>query len=215
MKKGRLQSGLSMIELLIVVAVLAILIIMALTTLPQQVNKSRDSRRKSDLQKIKIAFENYYSDKDCYPPKNILDNCGGTQLAPYLPTIPCDPQTRTKYLYAPEGAVCPRYYRIFSNLEIDVDPVIKELGCDTASGCGAYAYYQELGLGALKYNYGVSEGVPVYVTNGNIPPGTSGSCCNSYGIQCNGWTSGDESVCVKFYFTSAECNLACGYTGPL
>lgn len=211
MKKGRLQSGLSMIEVLIVTAVLAVLIIMALTTLPQQVNKSRDSKRKSDLQKIKIAFENYYSDNDCYPPPDILDNCGGTQLAPYLASIPCDPQTRTKYLYAPEGIACPHFYRVFSNLEVDIDPVVRQLGCHTASGCGAYAYFEELGLGALEYNYGVSEGVPVYVTEGGIPPGTVGSCCNAYGTQCNGWVYG-QGVCVDFYFTSEECNLACGYT---
>ncbi|GIK84514.1 MAG: hypothetical protein BroJett025_11360 [Patescibacteria group bacterium] len=212
MKRRWLQSGLSMIEVLIVIAVIGILVIIALTLLPDQISKGRDGRRKSDLQKIKIAFENYYSDKDCYPPPEILDNCGSSDLSPYLASIPCDPQTKTKYLYAPEDNGCPHYYRVFSNLEVDVDPVIMQLGCHTASGCGAYAFFgEELGLDALEYNYGVSEGVPVYVTEGNIPPGTQGWCCAFQGDPCNAWTQG-QGICVEFYFDSAECNAACGYS---
>ncbi len=216
MKKWRLQSGLSLIEILIVTAVIGVLILAALMILPQQINKSRDSRRKNDLQKIKIAFENYYSDNDCYPPPEILDNCDSTQLSPYLATIPCDPQTKSKYLYAPEeGIDCPHYYRVFSNLEVDTDPVVRQLGCHTASGCGAYAFFsEEIGLGALEYNYGVSEGVPVYVSEGNIPPGTEGWCCSSASDQCNAWTQG-QGICVDFYFGLDECNEACGYNpGP-
>ena len=210
-RNKRFQSGLSMIEVLIIVAIVAILIIIAVTTLPQQITKSRDSRRKNDLQKIKIAFENYYNDKDCYPPPEVLDNCGSTSFAPYLATIPCDPQTKTRYLYAPEPSSCPHYYRVFSSLEVGIDPIITQLGCHTASGCGAYAFFgEELGLGALEYNYGVSEGVPVYVSDGNIPPGTQGFCCSFQGDQCNGWTVG-QGVCNSFHFNLSECNAACGY----
>ncbi len=212
MQNRRLQSGLSMIEILIVTAVIGVLIIAGLMMLPQQINKGRDGRRKSDLQKIKIAFENYFSDNDCYPPPDILDNCGGTELSPYLATIPCDPQTKTKYLYAPEEVACPHYYRVFSNLEINVDPVIAQLGCQTASGCGAFAFFgDELGVEALEYNYGVSEGVPVYETTGAIPPGSQGWCCSNPGDQCNAWTQG-QGVCVQFYFGLSECNAACGYS---
>lgn len=204
------QLGLSMIEVLTVVTIIGILIIIAITTLPAQIEKGRDGRRKSDLQKIKIAFENYYSDNDCYPPDTILDNCGGSELSPYMATIPCDPKTKTKYLYAPEGGSCPGYYRVFANLEVDEDPVIEELGCHTDAGCGAYQYFQlQLGLAALEYDYGVSEGVPVFDPGGGIPNGTSGWCCQTYGDPCNAWVYG-SGICNVFFFDVNECQAACG-----
>lgn len=206
MRKTRLQSGLSMIEILVIAAIISILIIIALSMLPQQISKGRDGRRKSDLQKIKIAFENYYSDNDCYPPPEILDNCGSADLSPYLASIPCDPQNKSKYLYAPEGGSCPHYYRVFSNLEVDIDPVIEQLGCHTASGCGAFSYFGlTYGQGIRDYNYGVSEGVPVYITETTAPPGTVGFCCSGPGDQCNGWNL-DDGVCADFYFSAAECS---------
>lgn len=214
MKKRTFQSGLTMIEILIVTAIIGILVIIAITTLPQQLNKARDGRRKSDLQKIKIAFENYYSDNDCYPDPDILDNCGGTELSPYLATIPCDPQTETKYLYAPEaGASCAHYYRVFSNLEVDIDPVVEELNCHTLSGCGAYTYFgEELGLDSLEYNYGVSEGVPVFVSDGISPPGASGWCCTTPGETCAHWGGGpDDGTCSQLYGETdvKACDAAC------
>lgn len=213
MKKIKKQSGLSMIEILIVTAILGLLVILAITMLPQQISKGRDGRRKSDLQKIKIAFEDYYNDNDCYPPPEILDNCGSADLSPYMASIPCDPQTKTKYLYAPEETACPHYYRVFSNLEINIDPVVQQLGCDSADGCGAFAFFgNEIGPSALEYNYGVSEGVPVYVGSGSgggtIPP-TSGYCC-SLGGSCNYWEQGQGVCSGQLYQDSATCVSFCG-----
>ena len=204
-----------MIEILIVTAIIGLLVIIAITTIPQQIDKGRDGRRKSDLQKIKIAFENYYSDNDCYPDPDILDNCGGTELAPYLATIPCDPKTKTKYLYAPEQSSCAHYYRVFANLEVDIDPVIESLGCHTLVGCGAFTFFEsELGVAALEYDYGVSEGVPVFVTEATIPPGTSGFCCQVIGDQCNVWNQGDGVCNISGpYLIREDCDGYCGYTG--
>lgn len=164
MKKLKKQFGLSMIEVLIVTTIIGLLSVLAITFLPQQISKGRDGRRKSDLQKIKIAFEDYFSDNDCYPPPEILDNCGSADFEPYMSIVLCDPHTKTKYLYAPETTACPHSYRVFANLERDTDPVVGELGCDTENGCGAYAFFGgELGVVALEYNYGISQGVPVLV----------------------------------------------------
>lgn len=213
MGKWRLRSGLSMIEILIVTAIIGILVVIGVSALPQQMSKGRDGKRKSDLQEIKVAFENYYSDNDCYPEPDIIDNCGSSDLNPYLESVPCDPETETKYLYAPEESSCPHYYRVFSNLEVNSDPIVAELGCDTSLGCGAFEYFEEeLGVLALEYNYGVSEGAPVYAGSGAIPPGTSGWCCSSPMDQCNAWTEGN-GVCVQFFYELDTCNAACGYEG--
>jgi prepilin-type N-terminal cleavage/methylation domain-containing protein len=215
MKKSMLQSGFTMIEVLIVTAILGILIIIAISMLPRQLDKARDGRRKSDLQKIKIAFENYYSDNECYPEPTILDECGGTGLNPYLANIPCDPKNETKYLYAPEGEDCPKYYRVFSNLEVDTDPVIEELGCDTVEGCGAHAFFEldpDVGSDAVNYDYGVSEGIKLYVSESSSTL-TVGYCCQVMLDQCNVWNKGEPNCTVSGpYSLVSTCNTACGFS---
>lgn len=61
-------------------------------------NKGRDARRKKDLNRIKIAFEEYFNDKGYYPKDDLVeklmdkDNCGKSiDDFPYLHPWPCDP----------------------------------------------------------------------------------------------------------------------------
>ena len=69
------RSGLTMIELLVVLAILVILIILAFMAWRGQINKANDAKRKADLERLKVTFEDYYNDKECYPDAAILDNC--------------------------------------------------------------------------------------------------------------------------------------------
>ena len=164
--------------------------------LPKQLQKARDSRRKSDLLKIKVAFENFYNDNDCYPSADVLENCGGKspsnhELSPYLQNIPCDPADGSHYLYAPYdktgGSNTCDGFRVWTNLEEDNDPVVAKLNCDGATGCGAYEYFEDsLGNDALEYNYGVSEGVPVSTGNTEHDQDV-GYCCEGV---CNAWVEG-------------------------
>ena len=107
------RRGFTLIELVVVVAILALLLIITMMSWKNQLNKARDAQRKDDLQRISIAFEEYFSDFGCYPPENILDNCGGGELKPYLDKIPCDPVTDKPYEYVPDGdnPACPRNFR--------------------------------------------------------------------------------------------------------
>ncbi len=50
------NHGFTLIEVLIVVAILAILILMSIFYYQRHLMRSRDARRKSDLDKIRIAF---------------------------------------------------------------------------------------------------------------------------------------------------------------
>ena len=215
------SAGLSMIEVLTVTAILAILIIMAITMLPRQMEKARDAQRKGDLQKIKIAFEHYYNDNGCYPSSDVLENCGGVspinhELSPYLQNIPCDPQNESFYLYAPYdssgGAGTCDGYRVWANLEKDDDLTIINLGCDTIVGCGAYEFFETtLGLAAAEYNYGVSEGVPVFTGNEEAYM-ESGFCCSgSSGDDCNAWSLGGGNCVMGPYEFYSECisNTVC------
>lgn len=151
MRSRRLvQTGFTIIELLIVITIVAILAIVALLAVNplKQVNKGYDAVRKKDLNNLKIVIEDYYGDHLCYPPAGILDVCGGDQLLPYMEKIPCDPQTKEKYLYVPEANICSGY-RILTTLMDKADPYIEKVGCSSTLGCGTG--------GDASYNYGISS----------------------------------------------------------
>ncbi len=148
---ARSSAGFTLTEVLIVIAILAVLMIMFMLNFSSQQGRARDARRKADLERIKIAFEDYYNDHNCYPPSDILNNCGGAELQPYLGEIPCDPFTRAPYVYVPFAGNECKGYRVLANLEDDDDPIVGEAGCTSSCGCGF----------GPDYTYGVSSGVPL------------------------------------------------------
>ncbi|NLG06726.1 MAG: hypothetical protein GX559_03465 [Candidatus Pacebacteria bacterium] len=161
------QMGVSVIEVLIVVAIALLLMVALYRTLGNDVNKARDTDRKKALKEIKIAFENYYNDNDCYPPADSLENCGDTNLAPYLAQVPCD-KLGQNYLYVPvantRGATCGGY-RVLTKLAILSDPMIEQVGCPF--GCGNLPEDVE---SPESYNYGIAEGVPLNQNIASPPP---------------------------------------------
>lgn len=211
-------SGLSMIEVLIVVTIIALLVIAGLSYVPKQLQKARDGKRKSDLNKIQTAFEHYYSDRGSYPGVTVLENCGVTTpvhpLHEYLANVPCDPLNESPYLYAPHdndgGTGTDGGYRVWTKLEKDDDPVIADLGCDGVTGCGAGIYFATL-PNAEEYNYGVSEGVPVLNSSAGSYL-TSGDCCNIEGGTCESWSYG-SGTCVNGPHPIGTCddNTSCTY----
>jgi type II secretory pathway pseudopilin PulG len=209
------QMGISVIEVLIVVAILLLLMVALYRTIGRDVDKARDADRKKDLKEIKIAFENYYNDKNCYPPEGSLDVCGSTDLAPYLAQVPCD-KLGTAYLYLPvanaEGATCGGY-RILTPLTILNDPMIEQAGCP--GGCGGIP----VGLvdDPEAYNYGIAEGVPL--RQATVPEPTVDPiecslsndcfCCNNPPSNCNKYNgSGYGSCHSEAYASNAECVAA-------
>lgn len=157
--KLKLNKGFTLIEVIMVVAIIALLVLLAIWTLRNNINKANDAKRKSDLERIAIAFEDYYSDEECYPVETILNNCGGSELKPYLDVIPCDPVYKTPYCYLPvETSPCYKKYRLLNTLKYLSDPAIKSLGCDSGQYCG---WEDEcggaVGSGMSGFNYGVSS----------------------------------------------------------
>jgi prepilin-type N-terminal cleavage/methylation domain-containing protein len=167
------RRGFTLTEVLIVVAVLAVLFIILLLNFNSHQGRARDAGRKTDLEKIKIAFEEYYNDHGCYPPSDILNNCNGQELQPYLDRIPCDPFTKEPYVYVPlEDNEC-KGYRVLAHLENTEDPAIGQSGCESSCGCGFGAEYQ----------YGISSGVTLKQTvcTPINPPASSPSPATSPG----------------------------------
>ncbi len=234
MKLRSKRNGFTLIELLIVIAIIAILVVIAVWAITVNLAKARDGKRKADLDRLKIAFEDYYGDNQVYPPDNVISDCGGNGLAPYLNSIPCDPRTKQPYCYVYDADNHAQNYRLYSSLENKNDPIISELACDEdPTYCG---YENECSAWGSKFNYGVSS-ANVIVNNENagaitttpaptptptpsptmgpppstIPgvyacdPGSPASTCNNYGSLQNALSNG----CPVTWNDSVACSAYC------
>lgn len=201
-----MKRAFTLIELLVVVAILAILLIMGFGSWRNQIDKARDADRKTDLQRLKIAFEDFYNDHNCYPPAGILDDdflthCGGDDLKPYLDKIPCDPVTRLPYFI--EHSDCFSY-RILTTLDNGSDPVIASLNCQPDCGYSA------------TDNYGItSSNLPVSSNPAAVPsPSPSPAIINYYacspnnGGSCTFRGTNPPTGCGSYYWPDS-CPVNC------
>lgn len=149
MKRLGKNKGLTLIELIIVLAILAVLILMAIFAYRSQLAKGRDAKRKADLNKLQNVLEDYLNDRNCYSEAVFRGASTVPNLEPpYLTEIPCDPinNLHYNYFYSNDSTqTCKRWYKIYTKLENEKDSMIAEAGCE--GGCGPSG----------NYNYWVSS----------------------------------------------------------
>jgi len=63
----RKQKGFTLIELLVVIAIIGLLSTLAVISLNNARQKSRDAKRVSDIKQVQTALELYYNDANGYP----------------------------------------------------------------------------------------------------------------------------------------------------
>lgn len=226
--KVKQQKGLTLIEILIVIALLMLILLAMFKVFNVDINRAKDAQRKSDLRDIKLAFEDYYNDNQAYPPEEFLEDCDGPSLMPYLKKVPCDPVTGNPYLYIPfpGNGDNSQGYRVLSFLDDPSDPIVEKLGCQ--NGCGIPESNPEYG-NSLSYKYGIAEGVALVLEGATFPtntPGPSGTptsvptavpeycdthlcyCCanSAYSTEqdCNVWVQGNNCD-MGPYTTSTQC----------
>lgn len=119
------QRGFTFIEILVVITIIAILVVIGIVSYGSVNQRSRDARRKSDIEQIRSALEMYRADNGYYPdggPTVNFDAVGlagsaiETALSEYLSPIPVDPKDNDSYPYEilmtdgrPVGAVAHYY----------------------------------------------------------------------------------------------------------
>lgn len=182
------NRGMSLFEILIVIAILLALIITSYLAIPPQINKAFDARRKADLHLIKTNLEIFYSFAEEFPRE--LPDCGqplAYQSEIILKKIPCDPVTKESYFYQTHTGQ-PQSYRLYANLTNTNDFSITDVGC--LGGCGP----------DCSYNYGVSS------MNINL---IRCSYVCAPGGYCELFQDSSKSTCPKFYYKDPNCNNEC------
>lgn len=109
-----MKKGFTLMELLIVIALIGILVTMGVASYSTAQIKSRDARRKADMKVFQNAYEQYYSENNgIYP---ITANPGTL----YFPSgVPSDPKSVSPYVYNPtfNASGSPYYYCVCATIE--------------------------------------------------------------------------------------------------
>lgn len=97
--KKKTQQGFTLLEVLIVIAIIGILVSIGLASYSQAQIKSRDARRRGDLKSIQNAMEQAYAASSDAKYPNSAD-CSTLSIGTeYLPAgIPTDPQSGSAYV---------------------------------------------------------------------------------------------------------------------
>ena len=133
-KRFAYSSGFTLIELLIVIAIIGILAVgLVLAINPfAQIQKANDAKRKSDLEQIQKALEQYYSDNNSYPlstgasgnpPYSITGAPFGSSWGTYMQIVPQDPTNGTSgktYAYSTTNG--GQTYYLYTSLDYVSDP---------------------------------------------------------------------------------------------
>ncbi len=133
------SKGFTLIELLVVIAIIAVLSIFFINTAQINVKRSRDARRKTDLENIRSGIETFFSDCAKYPATLTAgsslkgDGSSANCLAAntYIQIIPDDPISGRDYSYSRGPGTTA--YTICAALETGSGSV----SCGGSSSCGS------------------------------------------------------------------------------
>lgn len=184
------KRGFTLTELLITVAILAILVTIALGAVRGNRQKADDARVKSELNRLKIAFEDYYTDHNCYPPATYFDDaedCGSDELKPYLNSLSCDPNTGLPYHLVTDDTGC-EWYTLYAVLK---DPSNFTIPPTTIED--------------TTYQYSVSSSNVANSTNPKaLPPGHTYYYCSSIS-NCTTFNHLTQT-CTPYYTDNPNCD---------
>jgi len=126
-----MNKGFTLIELLVVVTIIGLLTGIGFLSYTQLNKSSRDARRKTNLEQIRMALEMYRSNNDVYPATASIDTtCGvvtgltDSSSNTYLSDIPDDPK-------------CSDYKYYYESLSTNTDYILGAYLEGSSSSCGS------------------------------------------------------------------------------
>lgn len=159
------SRGFTLVELVLIIAVLGILAVGAIAAINpiEQIRKSNDAKRKTELAQLQRALDIYYQDAGRYPASSadykLFINGStinwGNAWTPYISKLPADPSGKLYIYYSPPSSNGQTYY-LYANLERgakDLQACNKGNACSSLSTAGFPAQNACGGV----CNYGVSS----------------------------------------------------------
>jgi len=156
-------KGFTLVELMVVIAVLGMLSAIVMTVLSDAQRDAKDKRRVADLQQLQKALELYYVDHRSYPKQsefangNVATNPVFQELmAPYMKGVPRDPINNDTYFYYYDGAhQCGnRLYAVIFARQME-DPASSNYETFFNTTCGSILDGEGRGGGEESYNIAV------------------------------------------------------------
>jgi general secretion pathway protein G len=132
-----MKKGFTLIEIMVVIAILGVLVTMISGSFVASQKKSRDLKRKSDLSQIGKSLEFYFNDAGRYPLSSSGNIVGCESLGvespctwgsewknttsnmTYMAVLPKDPTNSQTYYYSSDAT--GSYYRLYARLENSED----------------------------------------------------------------------------------------------
>lgn len=113
MSKDMKKKGFTILELMVVCAIIGVLAAIVFVNLDRGKLRTRDAQRKADLTKIAGALESYRADRKVYPDSIVGGNVIFIPADPklktelvdrgYISILPTDPGNQPQYQYASDG----------------------------------------------------------------------------------------------------------------
>ncbi|MFA6007209.1 MAG: type II secretion system protein [Candidatus Shapirobacteria bacterium] len=215
----RKRWGVTLVELIIVIGILAVMVsVMAGILNPiALVNKARDVQRKKDLGRIKIAFEDYYNDKGCYPDQTLVAELMAKSVCknynfvdfPWLKPWPCDPSGTPYQILVGYDDKCPKWYKVLTSLENKTDKdIVLGLGETTVFGVANTEVNYGISSGNITTNQDMAKNDPHCVSLGNCYYYPASNMCNKIDRGCagNNCYLGECSLQCKVSCCGIGCN---------
>lgn len=145
MKIFKNNKGFTLVELLIVIAIIGVLSTLLTANFIGVRQRSRDATRKSNLRQIQSALELYRSDQGSYPTS--VPNCTSSLMSPdcssttYMQKVPTDPNGTSApnggfYYYVSNGTT----YSIIACLENQNDSDKDSINVSPCDGTTNFSY---------------------------------------------------------------------------
>lgn len=134
-------NGFTMIEVIIVTVILGILATAVLANFKTSLFRSRDGRRKADLNQVKTALRMFYNDQNSYSTVSLswgeIFTKPGVPDVVYMKRLPVDPLTNLGYgYYATNCDDANNDYRLVATFENTIDPDIARSHLRCPDDCG-------------------------------------------------------------------------------
>lgn len=118
------RNGFTLIEIMVATMIVAMLSIIGVVSYNSVNKRSRDAKRKSDLEQVRSALEMYRTDNGWYPGSSQvfipLTDLSSSLVPTYLPSIPADPKGTTYYYSPVQGASANIYqYCVCASVEAE------------------------------------------------------------------------------------------------